>query len=266
MSRATTDELHLMAIGIALPRHDFQPRHAAAHHQRLAAADEDVETAVVLRDHGHADVGRKLTHRFVAGIEQVVRLLAVGGRDGDRLVQAADAASQPVDLVGDRGHLLVGEAVLLGKPVVHGVEAPRQPLGFRQHQLARGNVGRVLGRSLQRREEALQRRRDTGRAAGQQRVELVDLALVGRDVAVQGGAAAHLVGEEFAIGPANVHQGRAGADITGAAELRRRGGLAGILPAETRRVDVGDVVAGNRQLGLAGAQAREADIQQVSHD
>src|SRR5690606_26648687 len=50
LARAAADELHLVTIGIALPRYDLQPCDAASYHQRLATADEDVETAVILRD------------------------------------------------------------------------------------------------------------------------------------------------------------------------------------------------------------------------
>src|SRR5690606_11226798 len=72
LARAAADELHLVAVRVALPRHHFQPCHAATNHQRLAAADEDIEAAVILRNHGHADVCGKIAHRLVASIEQVV--------------------------------------------------------------------------------------------------------------------------------------------------------------------------------------------------
>ncbi len=250
-----------MAVGIALPRHYLETRHLAANHQRLTAADENVEAAVILRDNGHADIARQLADGFIAGIEQVVRLLTVGRRDGNRFVQTADAARQTIDLVGHCGHLLVGEIVLLGEPVIDRVEAPGQAFCLRQDQLACRDVRRIFGSRLQGREELLQRGRDTGGGAGQQRIELIDLALVRLNVAIQRCAAAQLAGQEFAVGATHVDQRRARTDIAGAAELRRAGSLGCVLPAIARRVDVGDVVAGDGQLGLAGGQAGKANAQ-----
>ncbi len=250
-----------MTVGVALSRDHLEPRRRAANHQWLTTADEDVEATVVLRHHRHADIARQLADRFIARVEQVVRLLAVGCSNRNRLVETTDAAGQTIDLVGDGGHLLVGEIVLLGEPVVDRIEAPRQTFGLGQHQLARRNVCRVFSRRLQGGEELLQRGRDAGGGASEQRVELVDLALVRLDVAVQRCAAAQLAGQELAVGAPHVDQRCARTDVTGTAELRRTGRLGRILTAVARRVDVGDVVAGDGQLGLAGGQAGQANTQ-----
>ncbi len=250
-----------MPVGVALPWHDFETRHRAADNQRLAAADEDVEALVVLRNDSHADVARQLANRLVTSVEQIVGLLTICRGDGDRFVQAANAACQPVYLIGDSGHLLVGEIVLLGEPVIDRVETPRQTLCFSQNQLTCRDIRRVLGSSLQGRKELLQRGRDAGGSAGQQRIELIDLALVSLHIRAQRSTTPQLAGEEFAIATPNLHQRGPRAYIPGAAELRRAGSLACVLPAIARRVDVGDVVAGDGQLGLAGGQAGKANAQ-----
>ncbi|MDT4858716.1 hypothetical protein FQZ97_931970 [compost metagenome] len=192
--------------------------------------------------------------------------MAVGRRLRDCVVQAADGTGQAVDLLADALHLAVDEAVLLAEAVVQGVEAPRQAVGVGQHQLPRRGIGGVFGGGLERGEELLQRRADARGGAGQQRIQLVDLAAVGRHVTVQRGGVAQLRGEEFAVGAPHFGERRAGTDVARAAELGEARSLGGVLAAEPRRVDVGDVVAGDGQLGLADGKPGQSDVQQVSHD
>ncbi|MNF68375.1 hypothetical protein D3C84_502300 [compost metagenome] len=261
LARAAADEAHLETRRVALPRPDFQAAGAAAHHQRLAGANEQVERVVILRHHGHTNEGGQLADRLFAGIEQVVGLLTVGRGLGDGIVVAGNRGRQAIDLVADGHHLLVDELVLLADPVGNRIEAPGQAFRLGQHQLPRRNVGRVFGGRLQGREELLHRGRDAGGGAGQQRIELFDLAPVGFHVAAQRGAAAHLGAQELAVGAADIHQGGARADIAGTAELRIARGLHRVLAAKPGGVDVSDVMPGDRQRGLVRRQAGQADTQ-----
>lgn len=91
-----------------------------------------------------------LAYGFLARIEQVVGLLAIGTGHGNRVVVTGNGGGQLVDLrVGHRRKLLVDEGVLLALLIVDGVEAFGQATGLRQHQLPCRDVGRVLGGGLQ---------------------------------------------------------------------------------------------------------------------
>ena len=188
-------------------------------------------------------------------------MLAVCRSLGDGIVVAGDRGGQSIDLVADGHHLLVDELVLFVDPVGHRIEAPGQAFRLGQHQLPRRDVGRVFGSRLQGREELLQRGRDAGGGAGQQRVELLDLASVSLDVGAEGGAAAHLSAQELAVGAADIHQGGARADIAGTAELRIARGLHRILAGKPRGVDVADVMPGDRQRRLVHRQPGQANTQ-----
>lgn len=163
-----------------------------------------------------------------------------------------------VDLRSQRAQLLVDQAVLLVQLVIEGIEGLAQPLGLGKHCLARFGRGGIVGGGLQCGEEALHGRADAGGGVGQQAVELLDLATECAQLAVLAGGVAQLAGEEVTGQAAHVDDLAARAHVAGTAELRDLGLLDGILAAVARRLDVGDVVPGDGQPGLAGAEAGQA--------
>ncbi len=233
-------------------------KRVVGHRELLAAADEQADAVVVLGDRGHADHLGELAHRFVARVQQIVGHGPGGFRLGDGIVVLGHALAEIVHLRGQGTQLLVDQAVLLVQLVVEGIEGLAQALRLGQHRLARLGRGRVLRSGLQGGKETLHRRADPGGVIRQQRVELVDLAQESVQLAVLAGGVAQLAGEEVAGQAAHVDDLAARAHVAGTAELRDPGLLDGILAAVARRLDVGDVVPGDSQPGLAGAEAGQA--------
>jgi len=100
------------------------------------------------------------------------------------------------------------------------------------------------------RQEREKRRRQSGTGIRQHVIDLLDLQRMGLEFRLRGLGAQHLGKQELAIDASDRLDVGALAEEAGARELRNVGGLKDLLPRETRRRRVGDVVPAGEQAGL----------------
>ena len=248
---ATGLHAHGHAVGVGQVGQRHQCVGMRALHQRLATADKHVGGLV------GADVGLYLQlladplDQLVALVEQLIGpLAAAGGRD-DAQVELGQFGGQGVDLVDAALHVVFQVGLQHLDLQAAGPRQGREIFQPAQHRLACRQVGRRGGHIGKGVEDLRRGLAEPGFAAGEHLFQL------------RQHVAAHAIGrrgrrrgDDLA---AEVHVRRPGhrADGDAAAEVARpveggaaRGGQLGRLARVTRRVGVGDVVAGDLQLGV----------------
>ena len=242
---------HRVLALVVLARHRRQLVRHTVRDQGLPGTQGDIEMAVRLSDLDPYQFVER-THRFVACIQQVRRLaVALAFGLEDLLVEGGNRGGQLIDLAGDGLQLAVDAFFLFVQFGRNRVEAVAQSLGNGQDQLARGVVAGVGRRRLQRGEEAVQGRTDTGGLVGQQLVHRTDLVQVGLGIKIQRRGGLQLGIEELVIHPAYIRQRSAGADEHPTGRGHAIGGLHGLLTRVSRGLGVGNVVTQGRKRSLS---------------
>ena len=259
---------HLDALRVLVGACGDQGEGGAADHDRLAVADENVVAAVAFPHHrgGHFLVER--IHQRVALIAQIVRRLLRGlafDRE-DALVELRDLHGVAVDRSDAGGDLRVEAVADFGDLLVQVLKARAERVRRREQRLARRDGLRMRGDVRDPAEKILQRRRKARARVAEQGVELLDLRVIGVELAALRLRQRDLVGERVAVdAPDRAHR-YALAEETDPGKLRGIGYLDDFLTREPGGRGVADIVAGRDQARLSGVHAAHADAEYaVSH-
>ena len=133
-----------------------------------------------------------------------------------------------------------------------------------QHAAFRRRTG-IIGDILNRREKIVDGRRQGGPGMGKKRADTSAEIGKGALRARPGAAIADIAGQKFIETARDLRDAGTGPDKVRADSLRGQGGKLRALTAVTRRVDVGDIVAGHADRALQGQEGRTADIKNVCH-
>ena len=237
-------------------------------HQGLAVADEDGHHPFVVDHRLDVYALGEFGERLVALVEQVVGRSAVAHaeRARDLLVEPGDLLAVLGDVLGGEGDVLLHAGVDLIELAGKKLEAVDQHLALRQHRLARGNIGGVVRHFLYRIEELRHGRREARVGVGNEVVDGRDEIAVVLVVARLALRLQQLLVQELVVGALHVHHPRALAHVAIAHVLGRLGGLHRALAAVAGGVGIGDVVAGDVELGLRGHQPGQTDVEEIGHD
>ncbi len=228
-------------------------RGSARADQQRAVAGADVDAAVVAGADLHIEQRRQLVDQLALAVLRTGAAAAAGLLCDDVVVQLVDLREQPVHLIDAGADLAVGLVRQLLQLARDGRGLAEEALDVRHRLVARDTRGRVLG---------------GGGDVGEGLFELAEIAGAGAGVAEQGlglvqhgrhGAGRPRLGGGGEAGLLQELVDRAGdgADLDPAHELAPAdGGLVDHLAGVTGRVDVGDVVRNDPELGLGGEQSR----------
>ena len=213
----------------------------------LGLNDRDVHESGELADQGGA-----LVHEGAGILMDVLEV-------GDLLIQGGDLSGERVDLTHGLHHVQIEIAALSFQRVSGGVESGGEVARRRQHSLAQRGIGGIGGKLLQAVEELADGISDTGIAATEHHLNLlqgsqrrIELSLLLR----------FLVQAEFENRVAQAlefFQNHSGAETQPAQNHRIAGNQHRPLPGKSGSVGIGHVVGGGFQRLLVGEQRAQSD-------
>ncbi len=250
---------HIKLAGISRVNGGQQTVGVFAHHQRFALADKHVHATGILVIHrGEVNELCQLIKLGVTLVQQLIHLAAGGSGNAQLVVQFGDVARYGINLRGGAFQPRVQVVVLPFQIGVHAIQTLHQCIGLGDKEFTVGQTGRVINGGLQSTKIVIHGTGDTGGLGRQQVVQLVGKRLVNLGVAVGGRIRPDLAAQELVGDAGDVIYFDTGNALTGR-KLRT-------LTAVAVGVDVGNVLANNRQRRLVARQGLFTDIQQtVTH-